>query len=217
MAFDTMTESVNKPQAWSWPDGARWAVFLRLHVLLTFLFAAVYGGSDWIAARSGRGVDLHFAWELAIPLVPSAILIYFSIALLFWLPLFVCCIEGLRALGRRCALATMAAGLLFVAFPVRSGFVRTPPEGPFEAVFSALWQLDGAFNSIPSLHIAYSTLVFYALSARVASTHLRLIGSLWYLAICISVLIVHQHHVVDIAGGIALAWAASLVDRRWAG
>ncbi len=217
MAFDTMTESVNKPQAWSWPDGARWAVFLRRHVLLTFLFAAVYGGANWIAARSGRGVDLHFAWELAIPLVPSAILIYFSIALLFWLPLFVCCIEGLRALGRRCALATMAAGLLFVAFPVRSGFVRTPPEGPFEAVFSALWQLDGAFNSIPSLHIAYSTLVFYALSARVASTHLRLIGSLWYLAICISVLIVHQHHVVDIAGGIALAWAASLVDRRWAG
>lgn len=215
MAFDTMAESVKKPQAWSWPDGARWAVFLQLHVLLTFLFAAVYGGSNWIAARSGRDVNLHFAWELAIPLVPSAILIYFSIVLLFWLPLFVCSIEGLRALGRRFALATMAAGLLFVAFPVRSGFVRIPPEGPFEALFSTLWQLDGAFNSIPSLHIAYSTLVFYALSARVASTPLRLIGGLWYLAICTSVLTVHQHHVADIAGGIALAWAARWVDQRW--
>ena len=210
-----MAEAVKKAQAWSWPDGARWAVFLRLHVLLTFLFAAVYGGSDWIAARSGRGVDLHFAWELAIPLVPSAILIYFSIALLFWLPLFVCCIEGLRALGRRFALATMAAGLFFVAFPVRSGFVRTPPEGPFKAVFSTLWQLDGAFNSIPSLHIAYSTLVFCALSGRVAATHLRLLGGLWFLAICASVLLVHQHHLADIAGGLALAWAAGAIDRRW--
>ncbi len=206
---------MTKSQAWAWPDRAQWTVFLRLQALLTLLFAAVYGGSNWIAAASGRGVAVHFAWELTIPLVPSAILIYFSIALLFWLPLFVCRLEELFALGRRFAMATLAAGLLFVAFPVRSGYTRIPPEGPFQEVFSALWQLDGAFNSIPSLHIAYSTLVFCALSGRVAETHLRLLGGCWYLAICASVLLVHQHHLADIAGGIALAWGTSVIDRRW--
>lgn len=210
-----MAGPVMDPQKWAWPDGTRWGVFLRLYIQLTLLFAAVYGGSNWIAARSGWGVELHFAWELAIPLVPSAILIYFSIALLFWLPLFVCSITGLRALGRRFALATLTGGLLFVVFPVRSGFARTPPEGPFREVFSALWQLDGAFNSVPSLHVAYSTLVFCALSSRVAATHLRLFGGLWYLAICVSVLLVHQHHLADIAGGITLAWASGMVDKRW--
>lgn len=200
---------------WTWPNRARWTVFLRLYVLLNVLFAAVYGGSNWIANHSGRGVSLHFAWELAIPLVPAAILIYFSIALLFWLPLFICHIEGMRALGRRIALATLAAGLLFVAFPVRSGFPRIPPDGVFHALFSGLWQLDGVFNSAPSLHIAYSTLVYCALSGRVAATHLRLLGGVWYVAICASVLLVHQHHLADIAGGIALAWAAGMVDTRW--
>lgn len=200
---------------WAWPNRAQWAVFLRLYVLLTVLFMAVYGGANWIAAHSGRDVSLHFAWELAIPLVPAAILIYFSIALLFWLPLFVCSLGGLRTLGRRIALATLAAGVLFVAFPVRSGFARMPPEGVFHEVFAALWQLDGAFNSVPSLHIAYSTLVFCALSGRVAATHLRLLGGVWYVAICASVLLVHQHHLVDIVGGIALAWASGVADKRW--
>ncbi|HMW16595.1 MAG TPA: phosphatase PAP2 family protein [Accumulibacter sp.] len=215
MALDTMAEPVTTPLAWAWPDRARWTVFLRLYALLTLLFTAVYGGSNWIATHSGRDVTLHFAWELTIPLIPSAILIYFSIALLFWLPPFVCSIDGLRALGRRFALATLVAGLLFVAIPVRSGFARIPPEGAFHAVFSALWQVDGAFNSMPSLHIAYSTLVFCALSGRVAATHLRLLGGLWFLAICASVLLVHQHHLADIAGGLALAWAAGAIDRRW--
>lgn len=215
MALDTIAEPVTTPQLLVWPDGTRWAVFLRLHVLLTLLFAVVYGGSNWIAVASGRGVTLHFAWELSIPLVPPAILIYFSIALLFWLPLFVCSIDGLLGLGRRFALATLAAGLLFVAIPVRSGFARIPPEGAFQAVFAGLWQVDGAFNSMPSLHIAYSTLVFCALSGRVAATHLRLLGGLWFLAICSSVLLVHQHHLADIVGGIALAWAVGVIDRRW--
>ncbi len=200
---------------WTWPNRARWAVFLRRYVLLTLLFTVVYGGANWIAANSGRDVSLHFAWELAIPLVPWAILIYFSIALLFWLPLFACNIEGLRALGRRIALATLAAGLLFIVFPVRSGFPRIPPEGAFHALFSVLWELDGPFNSVPSLHIAYSTLIFRALSGRVAATHLRQLGGVWYVAICASVLLVHQHHLADIAGGIALAWAACVVDTRW--
>lgn len=214
MALDTMAGPVTTPQVLAWPDGARWAVFLRLHVLLTLLFAVVYGGSNWIAAASGRDVTLHFTWELSIPLVPPAILIYFSIALLFWLPLFVCSIDGLRALGRRFALTTLAAGLLFVAFPVRSGYARIPPEGAFQAVFSALWQIDGVFNAMPSLHIAYSTLVFCALSSRITATPLRLLGGFWYLAICASVLLVHQHHLADIAGGIVLARAAGVIDRR---
>lgn len=215
MAFDTMAGSVTKHRSWTWPDGTRWATFLWLHCSLTLLFAAVYGGANWAAGRLDRGVALYFSWELAIPLVPAAILIYFSIALLFWLPLFACTVDGLRALGRRFALATLTAGLVFVAFPVRSGFVRTPPEGPFQALFSALWQVDGAFNSVPSLHVAYSSLVFGALAARVAATGLRLVGGLWYLAICTSVLLVHQHHFVDVVGGIALAWLAGAADRRW--
>lgn len=210
-----MAGSVRKHQAWTWPDGTRWATFLWLHCLLTLLFAAVYGGANWVAGRSNRGAELHFSWELAIPLVPAAILIYFSIALLFWLPLFACTAAELRALGRRIALATLTAGLMFIAFPVRSGFVRTPPEGPFQALFSALWQIDGAFNSVPSLHIAYSTLVIGALAARIAATSFRLLGGLWYLAICASVLLVHQHHFVDVVGGIALAWMTGAVDRRW--
>lgn len=215
MAFDSLAEPVMPAQVWTWPDGARWAVFLRLNILLNLLFVAVYGGSNWIAARSGPAVSLHFTWELAIPLVPSAILIYFSIAILFWLPLFVCSVEGLNALGRRFALATLAAGLLFVAFPVRSGFARIPPEGPFQDVFASLWAIDGAFNSIPSLHVAYSTLIFCALSGHIATTRVRLLGGIWYLAICASVLLVHQHHLADIAGGLALAWASVMADKRW--
>lgn len=196
------------------PDRERLAIFLRLYVLLTLLFAAVYGGSNWISSVSGRGISLHFAWELGIPLVPQAIVVYFSIAILFWLPLFACDIDGLRALGRRLAIVTLVAGLIFVVLPVRTGFPRTPPQGAFHEAFSTLYGLDGAFNALPSLHITYSTLVFCALARRVVSRRLRLVGGLWYVGICVSVLLVHQHHVADIVGGIALAWVSGLSRSR---
>jgi membrane-associated phospholipid phosphatase len=197
---------MNAASSYSWglPSRAKVWLYLRINFLLCALFALVYGGTNWLAAAGGRAFHLYAAWELSIPLVPAAIVIYFSIGLLFWLPLFVFDERALVALAKQFALGTLVAGLIFVLLPASLGYERLPPTGGFQQVFSLLHSIDQKFNTVPSLHVTYSTLIFGALYRIARTFQARLAWMWWWSCICVSVLLVHQHHVVDIFAGVVL-------------
>jgi hypothetical protein len=202
--------------AWTWPSRARLALAARAYTGLTALFAVVYfGANEWASHRQGTAT-LQAAWERGIPFVPAAIAVYFSIALVFALPVFALDERGLTKMARAFALCTCVAGLVFVVLPFRIGFERPALVAGFESIYAALYRFDAPFNTVPSLHIAYSTLILWTLAWRTASQAGRLALAGWWLAICASVLLVHQHHVADVAGGIALGGACAgwLLFRR---
>jgi membrane-associated phospholipid phosphatase len=159
---------------------------------------------------------LYADWELGIPFVPGAIAVYFSISLVFALPVLALDECGLSRMARAFAGCTCVAGVMFVAMPFRIGFERPPSVAGFESIYSALYRFDAPFNTVPSLHIAYSTLILWTLASGTASRPARLALVGWWLAICASVLLVHQHHVVDVVTGIALGAASTwrLVFKR---
>ena len=187
---------------WALPSRSKFFLYLRLNLLLSVLFCAIYGLTNLLAKERAGTTELHAQWEVGIPLVPAAILVYFSIVVLFWLPLFILGSKHLRLLARQFAFATIAAGAVFVLLPAKLGFAREAPSGAFQQIFSLLHQLDQPFNTLPSLHVAYSTLMLGTLN--IASPGARPIWFGWWCAICVSVVLVHQHHLVDVVAGTAL-------------
>ncbi|HNE01001.1 MAG TPA: serine/threonine protein phosphatase, partial [Plasticicumulans sp.] len=71
-------------EARPWPRALLWLAVLGP------LFFLSYGAANWLASRRAGVGSLVFDWEHAIPFWPWTILPYWSIDLLYALPLFVC-------------------------------------------------------------------------------------------------------------------------------
>jgi len=183
---------------------------LRLYLLLGLgldaLFVVVYLGLNLLTAHRDGRFRLYWDWELDIPLVQPMILVYSSILALFLLPVFWLDPDGLKLLAKRMAAAILAAGTVFLLLPAESGFARGADTGRFAGMFALLWAVDLPHNLFPSLHVALSGLIVAALF-RQSPAWARLLLGLWLVAICFAVVLVHQHHVVDVLGGLVLAWA----------
>lgn len=174
-------------------------------VLLSLLFLAVYGLTNAIASQRAD-VGMWFQdWELQIPLVPIMIVPYMSIDLFFVAAPFLCTTRAeLRTHSRRVILAIVLAGVCFVLMPLTTGFERTLPPGWTAPLFQLLHGFDQPHNLFPSLHITLLT-ILTALHARHTGGLLRIASIVWFGLVGLSTLLTHQHHVVDVLGGLALA------------
>ncbi len=179
-------------------------LYLYLGLGLTVLFAVVYGGSNWFNNDRLRYFRLYFDWELAIPFIPGMIFAYFSLQLLFLLPLLHCDRNGLLTLAKRMAVTIPVAGILFLLLPTQLGFARQGATSFYGSWYDFLYTIDRPHNLFPSLHVTLSTLVLASLLWRVNGMLLWLYG-VWLVLLYLSVLLVHQHHVLDIVGGVVLA------------
>ncbi|HEY2125371.1 MAG TPA: phosphatase PAP2/dual specificity phosphatase family protein [Chthoniobacterales bacterium] len=189
---------------------------------LSLLFLVVYGGCNWLTAQRHDVGTFFFAWERAIPFVPLAILPYLSIDLFFVAAPFLCRSEReLRILAGRIALAILAAGVCFILFPLRFAFPRPETSGPLGFLFDQFRSLDAPYNLAPSLHAALGLLLFdfyFRLSREVG----RVAVLVWFAFMAVSPLLTRQHHVIDIATGLALAGGCFYFIRaegmpRWSG
>lgn len=196
---------MNGTRRLAWPSRARLLLYARLLTLLTLLFAVVYGGCNWLTQWRGGGFGLYAAWELALPFVPVLIYAYLSVNGLFLLPLF--CLDEweMRALAKAFALATLVAGAIFLVLPAHLGHERPGVVQGYEAFYTVLYRLDLAHNMVPSLHIAYSTLIVRIVAGVLPARGAAVLYA-WLALIAVSVVLVRQHHLLDVATGLALGW-----------
>ena len=143
--------------------------------------------------------------ELGIPLRPGFIWAYFSMYLLFQMPILFLDTASVRALGRRLVLATLASGTLYLLLPTRLGWPRQVPAAPYAGIFRWMFGLDRPHNLVPSLHVVYSALIVLALLQATRPWPGRALWITWLLAIGASTVLVHQHHLLDVASGGLLA------------
>jgi membrane-associated phospholipid phosphatase len=179
-------------------------VYARLAIPVSALFAVVYFGVNWITARRTGNYHLFFDWESAIPFVPVMIYVYASLLVLMLLPVFTLTNEQLRALARATVINLFSAATIYLLLPADLGFDRREHVPDYDAVFQALYVLDAPHNLVPSLHIACSILFIAAILNNTSSPWRRFGFLLWGLLICASVLLVHQHHVLDVISGFLL-------------
>lgn len=191
-----------------WKAAAAWAAGC------SSLFVLVYSACTWITARRTDVGALPFDWETSIPFVPLMIVPYWSLDLFFVASFFLCRDRGELALfGKRIVLAILAAGTCFLLFPLRCEFPRHAVGGVLGILFDFLRGFDLPYNQFPSLHIALLTLVLPVFARRMKGPARALLFA-WFGLIAASTVLTYQHHVIDLAGGFALAMVCFYVVRE---
>jgi membrane-associated phospholipid phosphatase len=197
-------------------------IALRRHwlawgALVAAWFVLVYGGCNWLTARRDARVRVDFDFEREFPIVPWAAYVYLSINPLLWCSgLALHTPRQWRALALAMIGAITIAGVGFLLLPADLAYPprveSTAPE--WHALYRFVHWIVGDHNLFPSLHVALAWLcaAAYAGANRAA---LRPLWMAWAGAITVATVLAHQHHLLDIAGGIGLGCASfKLIYRR---
>lgn len=119
----------------------------------------------------------------------------------------------LRLYAWRVATTIVIAGICFLIVPLRFAFPRPHAAGWLGELFDRFRALDAPHNLCPSLHAALLVLLVGAY-ARHLRGGWRFLVLTWFVFVGASPLLTHQHHVIDIIGGFALAGLCSWLIRE---
>ena len=190
------------------PFPKRLAFFALWALLVAVAFFSIYPAMNWLTSLRAEHLSLFSAAELGIPFVPQMVWAYVSMYLLFLFPPFFLNPGQLQRLGKALVFATLVAGVIFVICPAKLGFVRTLPDAePYHLMFTFLFSIDRPYNLVPSLHVVYSSAIVLAIAPNVGR-QIRGLLWLWLAFIMASTVLVHQHHIIDMLTGWALAVGA---------
>ncbi|MGV3623082.1 MAG: phosphatase PAP2 family protein [Archangium sp.] len=174
----------------------RFAVFVCASVALSF--AVIYGGASALSGLIPWRIRVDLPFESSIPFVPWSAVVYLSMDLLLLLaPLVLKDARRLAAFGALLIVQMLIAAPFFVLLPVADVFPPRIVTGAAAPFFALADTMNLERNYLPSLHVAFSV------------TAARTYGGrgwwLWALAIAASTLLMHEHYVVDVLAGAALA------------
>ncbi|WP_020590530.1 phosphatase PAP2/dual specificity phosphatase family protein [Kiloniella laminariae] len=172
-------------------------------VNLGLFFFLVYGTVNYISLLRAPHPAVFAEWERFIPFIPEFILPYMSSDLVFVIAFFLCRNRReIQVLGLRYGAAITVSALFFLVFPLEFSFVRPPVTGWPTMLFDWL-SLDQPFNQFPSLHISLGFLAWQQICRRLKGIAFAMV-TLWFLLIGASTVLVYQHHMIDILGGITV-------------
>jgi membrane-associated phospholipid phosphatase len=97
------------------------------------------------------------------------------------------------------------SGVIFLLIPAQLGYTRATAPDTLFGLLGLIHALDHPHNLVPSLHVIISGLIFAALHGA-SPTWLRHAFAVWFMLICVSVILVHQHHILDVIGGVLVTW-----------
>lgn len=184
-----------------WKRGALW-----LAVLGPFFFLS-YGWVNYFTnGRTDVGVIVE-AWEHQLPFVPWLMLPYMSIDAFYAASLFL--FRKRSALDRhahRLLLATIISLIGFLLYPLQFSFDVPKADGFNGFLQAILLGFDKPYNQAPSLHISLLIVLWY-LYAKLLQGFMRIILHVWFFAIGASVLLVYQHHFIDVWTGVLVGVA----------
>jgi membrane-associated phospholipid phosphatase len=219
------TVAIAKPKATeravpflAWPGWAHLRYAAQLSLANTLWFVLVYGAMDSLTARRSFRVPVYFPAELAIPFIPAMTFFYMSIYLLFWMAPFVLRTRReFRALVITLAFAILCGGIGFLLFPADLAFAPPREEdlGIWAGLFHFADKLNLTYNLLPSLHVAFAVICIAIFSTRAPIVGKMLLW-FWAAMVAASTVLIHQHHLLDVATGwlLALVCVNSIFDRR---
>lgn len=155
-------------------------------------------------------VFLRTPLDSALPVVPLFVVPYISLTLLLVASLLLMLAFRVR-MFRWAALSMMVVWFVSYAFYffLQSYVDRPPVDGTdvFSATVRSVYAADQPYNDFPSLHTSLSTVI------AIHSWHVdRRVGvpvAVWTALIVASTVLIKQHYLADVLGGLVLAAATS--------
>ena len=181
----------------------RLPLWIRESLLVAGCFALVYGGANALAGLHAWRIAVHLPWEARIPFIPAFAPVYLSISPMMTIVAYLLRrdADGVRRFRRVLVAEILIAGVFFVVIPADLG-PGFPQEAtpPWKGWMEACRQVGLAHNLLPSLHVAFA-----ASTAWHAPRAWRPWLMLWAFLVLLATLLLHLHHLLDVAGGILLA------------
>ena len=191
----------------AWPGRAVLFAYVKFQLIFYVLFFPAYFGGAYIAERSGSDVTLFLRWELQWPYLPWMFVPYVVFFFVFLLPILHLQPRHFDALTKQSTFTLLVAGLAFSFFPVKLGFPPVDVTALAEPAVRVIEVIGTRYNNVPSLHVAFTVLLLSA-CFQFSSTALRLFYACLAVVIASSTVFTHQHHLIDVAAGWALALTA---------
>lgn len=174
-------------------------------VLLAVLWGVFYFGAAALSeGRAPRSAAL--ALDALIPCLPALTPLYLLGIVMPVLPAFLLPAERFFATWRAYAFAIAACALLFALLPVTTEALRAACPVPGRTLPALLRSIDPPVNAFPSLHVALAGLAALALRDQAVWGKLALAHALLQAMV---VLLVKQHQLLDVVGGVAVAALAN--------
>lgn len=189
----------------SLPNKARLKEISIWGTLASIAFPVIYGLCNHLASLQTVTYKAYFMWELDIPLIPWMIYPYMSLNLLFIIAVFVLKEGAIKAYCLSLVYSLLIAAIIFYFFPGELGFTRPAFVPGYNDIFQGMYAIDKPHNLFPSLHVTYSSLSAMAMAQQSHSKVFSTFMAIWIILIALSVILVHQHHVIDIVLGIILS------------
>ncbi len=192
-----------------------WGALLLVAAAYGAGFSLVWGGAHHLTLMHASRLPLWFDWEARVPFQAWALPLYFSMDwIVLFAPFFYRSWRPAAALMTTFFVQLCIAAPFFVLVPIEPGFTNHMPTGVW-----GTWLFDplglpnmSQFNHTPSLHVTYSLTLASALTMwRPAWTRW-----VWAIAVCATTLLVHEHHLLCIAGGLVLWLITNWTVRPWA-
>jgi membrane-associated phospholipid phosphatase len=197
--------------AWPTPADLRFNLLLCLSFFL--FFELTYIATNYLTGLHAFRMNVYSSAELAIPFVPAMALVYISLNLMLALTPFV--LRSWREITPLCivmTLETVICALFFLLLPADLGYAPQVEIGAWGHFCGWVSAIGLKYNTMPSLHVAFAFTAAIAFGARCGALGRRLF-LLWAASIAASTLLIHQHHLADVAAGVALALAMQRVYR----
>jgi hypothetical protein len=162
--------------------------------------------------------DVSTPLDAAIPFVGWTVWIYLSGLAFIIAPVFVLRhVDAFQHAARSYALTLLGSFACFLAMPVSAVHLRDSAgaanfTGLVAWVADMLYGVDPPYNLFPSLHVSLSALAWWSMTAAYPGRRRAL--AIMACLIMGSVLTTRQHLVIDVAGGLALAWTAHAITGR---
>ncbi|HSF39955.1 MAG TPA: phosphatase PAP2 family protein, partial [Thermoanaerobaculia bacterium] len=185
----------------AWPGAGNLKITLPLCALFLKIFVLVYGGASLLAGLRGELPRLYFAFELDLPFIPALAAVYLTGPLVLAAAPFVLRTwRDITPFFLTLTAETLTAGLCFLLFPVEQAYPPRTASGLWGEVFRIADALNLDHNEVPSLHVAFAVtaaLVFGRRCGRLGRT----LFALWAVFVSASTLLLHEHHLLDLAAG----------------
>lgn len=175
---------------------------LVYYVGFSIVWTVAHELSDLRAVR----LPLTFEWESRIPFQLWILPLYFTLDLaVIGIPLlFRSAREALPPMGLF-LLQGIVAAPFFVLLPIENAYSNDMATGVWGAyLFEPLGMKNvSQWNQTPSLHVTYSLTVATVVARRFGGSW-RWIAFAWAIPVSVSTMLVHEHHLVCVAGGLIL-------------
>lgn len=187
-------------------------------LLVSLLLIPAILGTNLVYDSLNHGpnrIFLETPLDRALPVVPIFAIPYVSLIPYIGVSLLVFLFFRVRVY-RSAALAMIVVWFISYAFYffLQSYIARPVITGtdPFSAMIRSIYASDQPYNDFPSLHTSLSTII--AIHWWRFDRRIGIAAAIWTALIVVSTVLVKQHYLADIAGGLVLASVTSVVVMR---